>query len=269
MNLELAILAAYGKIIPKKLLSIPKFGFINIHPSLLPKHRGSSPIESAILNGEKQTGVTIIQMDEKLDHGSIISQAKLSIAKTSTKASLTKKLAQLASQLLLTTLPAYFAHCQPNYSYLFGDARPQKGKAKFFLPPKPQNHQKATFTKILNREHGFINPQNLKKALQGKSKEKADQLERQIRAFTPWPGTWSWVIILDKKTRNTEFSACSVKAEGRFSVFNLKKRHPKRLKILKAHLKSGKLILDHVQLEGKKSVSFEEFKQGYPNFQLL
>ena len=241
-NFQLAILTAYAKIIPQKLLKLPKFGFLNIHPSLLPKYRGSSPVEFAILNGEKETGVTIIKMDEKIDHGPIISQAKLPIAKTDTKASLTKKLAQLAKQLLLTTLPHYLNYQNyqnlflQKHSYLFGDGRPQKGKAKFFLPPKAQDHKETTYTKILTRDHGKID--------WSKSPE---TIERMIRAFHPWPGTWTEIKL-------------KVKSE---------KLKVKRLKILSAHLEDGKLVLDRVQLEGKKAVSFEEFKKGYPNSKVM
>jgi len=286
-NFQLGILAAYAKLIPPKLLSIPKYGFLNIHPSLLPKYRGSSPIETAILNGEKETGVTIIQMDEKVDHGPIISQAKIPISPTDTKTSLTQKLAVLGGDLLIANL--YVSH-ESHKSY------------EFFSLPKPQNHQKASYTKILTREDGFIKPEDLQQAISGKSAKKAIEIERQIRAFDPWPGTWSWVAIPDKKpvirnhrekTESRKNLRGSVPAKP-FSDSVLQENHPiKRLKILKAHLRTQhetrntkhercdtkpttynlqpttNLVLNLVQLEGKKPVTFEEFKRGYPKFQFV
>ncbi|MBI2012761.1 methionyl-tRNA formyltransferase, partial [Candidatus Curtissbacteria bacterium] len=127
---DLAILVAYGKIIPKDILAIPKYGFINIHPSILPKYRGPSPIQSAILAGEKQTGVTIIKLDEEIDHGPILAQKKINITNHDTHAALVEKLGKLGDELLIETLPEYL------------DEK---------LKPKPQNHALATFTKKVTK----------------------------------------------------------------------------------------------------------------------
>ena len=138
LNLKpnLLVTAAYGQILPKEILEIPKYGSLCIHPSLLPKYRGPSPIQFAILNGEKETGVTIFKMDEKIDHGAILANLKLKIENLKLNSQeLSKKLSNLASSLLLETLPLYL-----------------DGKIK----PKPQNHKKATYTKMIKKEDGFV-----------------------------------------------------------------------------------------------------------------
>ncbi len=157
---DLAILVAYGKILPKNILSIPKHGFINIHPSLLPKYRGPSPIQTAILN-DKETGSTIILLDEEVDHGPILTQKKIPIDPTDTHESLIEKLGNLGSDLLLEALP----------DYLLGKIKPQ-----------PQNHIKATFTEKITKQDGKIDINN---------PPDSQTLDRMIRAFYPWPGVWT------------------------------------------------------------------------------
>ncbi len=162
---DLGIVAAYGHIIPQEILTIPKYGFLNVHPSLLPKYRGSSPIQFTILNGEKKSGVTIILMDEKIDHGKIISNFQFQISnKKITYPELLKELAKLGVKLLLETIPKW---------------------ARGEIKPKPQNEAKAIYTKILTKEDGKIDWQ-----------KSTEELERKIRAFCPWPG--SYTIWQDK-----------------------------------------------------------------------
>ena len=201
---ELGVCAAYGKIIPEAVIAQFKFGILNIHPSLLPKYRGASPIPAAILAGDKKTGVTIIKMDEKMDHGPIVTFFKEEILPNDTTDSLRERLFERAGDVLIQLIPAYIS-----------------GKVK----PKEQNEKEATFTKILTREDGLIN-------LKEKTPEEA---ERFLRAMNPWPGAW------------------------------MRLENQKRLKLLKAHLEKGKLILDEVQLEGKDPVSWKQFKAGYPS----
>lgn len=206
---QVGILASYGKILNNETLNIPKHGILNIHPSLLPKYRGPTPVPATILNGDKQTGVTILKMDEQVDHGPIIAQVEQVIEPDETAEALLKRLFTLGAQVLLTILPAYL------------DGR---------IKPKRQTHSKATWTKKLTKESGRINWQ------------KSDRYrERFIRAMYPWPGAWSEVEINSNK---------------------------KRLKIHRAHLNKGKLILDLVQLEGKKPVTFKQFSEGYPSLKL-
>lgn len=204
---DLGILAAYGKIIPQELIDVFPKGILVIHPSLLPKYRGASPVQAAILNGDKETGVTIIKMDEKMDHGPIISQFTETLKPEDTTGILTKRLFDKASQVLLTILPAYIEDK---------------------ITPREQDHGKATYCKLLKREDGKID-----------WSWKPEKIERFIRAMSPWPGAWTLL--------RQGFGG-----------------QAKRLKILKAHLENCKLVLDEVQLEGKKPVSWEEFEKGYP-----
>jgi len=160
---DLAILVAYGKIIPTEVLTIPKHGFLNIHPSLLPKYRGPSPIITAILEGETETGVTIIKLDEELDHGPIISQKAIKIQQSETTESLTGKLARIGAEQLIESLP----------DYLLGQIKLQE-----------QDHSKATLTQKITKEDGFIDLAN---------PHDPTTLDRMIRAFYPWPTVWSKV----------------------------------------------------------------------------
>lgn len=206
---DMGILAAYGKIIPKKVIESFKCGILNIHPSLLPKYRGASPIQSAIAAGDTQTGATIIKLDEKMDHGPIITQFKEEITPNDTNESLCRRLFERSAEVLTQLIPAYVAKK---------------------ITPKLQDETKATFTKILHKEDGFI---DLKK----KSPAEA---ERFVRAMYPWPGVWTYI-----------------------------EPEHKRLKILKVHLEEGKLILDEVQLEGKDPVTWKQFKEGYPRVKII
>ncbi len=198
IDLDLAILVAYGQIIPKRILEIPKFGFINIHPSLLPKYRGPSPIQTAILDGEEITGVTIIKLDEELDHGPFLAQEKVTIKKTDTHLTLIEKLGAIGSNLLLETLPDYIS-----------------GKVKL----QEQNHAKATTTKKITKEDSkidLLNPPNL------------PVLDRMIRAYYPWPGVWTRLIV-----NGSQFT----------------------VKLLPQNV---------IQLEGKRPLTLTQFKNGYP-----
>ena len=156
---DLIVLTAYGKIIPKDILDIPRLGCLNLHPSLLPKYRGPSPMQTTILNGEQETGVTIMLMDEKIDHGPIIAQKKMEISSDDSYQTLEKKLAQLAANFLIEILPQYL-----------------QNKIK----PQLQDESQASHTKILTREDGKIDWQ-----------QTAQVIARKIRAFYPWPGAWT------------------------------------------------------------------------------
>lgn len=205
---DVGVLASYGKILSKEVLKIPKHGILNIHPSLLPKYRGASPAQAAILNGDQVTGVTIIKMDEKIDHGPIVAQFKEKIRPDDTAKSLYERLFETGAKVLLTILPAYLEDR---------------------IELRKQDHSKATYTKKLTRDDGKVDWTKPNK-----------YNERFIRAMFPWPGAWTEVTIQDRR----------------------------RLKILKAHLEKGKLILDQVQLEGKKPVTWKQFCEGYPKAKL-
>jgi methionyl-tRNA formyltransferase len=161
-NPGIFIVAAYSKIIPQEILDIPKFGTIGVHPSLLPKYRGASPIQSAVLNGEKETGTTLYLMDAKMDNGPILAQKKLengNLDKINYE-DLEKGLAELSADLLIETLPKFI-----------------KGE----INPLPQNQAEATFTKKFLTQDGFV---DLKK-------NSPIEIERKVRALNPDPGVWT------------------------------------------------------------------------------
>jgi len=212
---DLGIVASYGKIIPKSVISKFKFGILNIHPSLLPKHRGAAPVQATISAGEKNTGVTIIKMDEKMDHGPIVSVLKAQVRDDDTTESLRNRLFETSTKFLINLIPAYLS-----------------GKTKL----RPQNHSEATFTKLITKDDALISPKSLKLALKGKTK-KVEEIEHLIRAMNPWPTAWTKLTL-----------------EGQ----------EKRLKIIKAHLKDDKLVIEKVQLEGKKEVTWKQFLAAYP-----
>ncbi|MBX4189877.1 methionyl-tRNA formyltransferase [Candidatus Parcubacteria bacterium] len=155
LNPDLAVVAAYGKIIPQRYLELPPQGFLNIHPSLLPKYRGATPVQSAILEGESKTGVTIMEVDAEMDHGPIIMQEEVSIEQNETYTELHDRLALVGARLLVQSIAT---------------------------PPEPQeqDHNQATFTKIFTREDARIN-----------WNKTGEQIYNQIRALNPEPGTWT------------------------------------------------------------------------------
>lgn len=156
---DVTIVAAYGKIIPPSLLQKPAHGWLNVHPSLLPRWRGATPIPSAILAGDTTTGVTLMQLDAGLDTGPIIAQQEVSIRPDDTGASLTLRLAEAGAALLKEAL----------LPFLEGHS-----------PAKPQNEHHATTCSPLSRADGQINWQ-----------QPAATIERMVRAYQPWPGAWT------------------------------------------------------------------------------
>jgi len=153
------VVASYGKILPKEMLDIPKKGSLNVHPSLLPKYRGPSPIQTAILNSDKSTGVTIMKMNEKMDEGDILSTSRMRISVKDNSQSLSEKLAKLGSNLILQTIHLHFHNK---------------------LKPRIQSKKLATYSKIIKKEDGMID-----------WKKPPENLNNMIRAFYPWPGVWT------------------------------------------------------------------------------
>lgn len=168
---DLFVVAAYGKLVPEDILAIPTLGSLNIHPSLLPNYRGPSPIQNALLNGDRELGVTIMQMDEELDHGPIVTQWTIPIAPHDTFESLHKKAFSDASLKLPGVIKKY---------------------ADKSLLPVQQQHDKAFFTERIEREHGYFPINN--------PPEKT-KLQRMIRAYYPWPGVWTNVDVKGKTLR--------------------------------------------------------------------
>ncbi len=169
MEADFFIVAAYAKILPQKLLDIPRLGTIGVHPSLLPKYRGASPIQSALLGGEKETGVSLYQMDKKTDHGNIFITRTLPLAGDEIYLQLEESLAKMAGELLIEFLPAF-----------------TMGTVESCV----QDETMATFTKKFTTEDGFVSPENLHAAQDG-NREKAETIFRKIRALNPEPGVWT------------------------------------------------------------------------------
>lgn len=232
---DLGILAAYGQIVPASVIKLFPLGILNIHPSLLPELRGASPVQAAIAFGAKFTGVSIIKMDEKLDHGPIVSQFEYEIGPEDTSRIVYEKLFKQASHVLVELIPAY-----------------ARGK----IQPKKQDHDKATYTHVLKRDDGHIPSIYLAAALKGRQldqewkigfvdnltlKPNPQNIERFIRAMQDWPGAWT---NLDENLTN-------------------KKIKNNRLKILHAEISGGKLKILKVQLEGKNPVTWKELAYAY------
>jgi methionyl-tRNA formyltransferase len=205
---DIGILASYGEIIRKDVINLFPHGILVIHPSLLPKYRGASPIPAAIAAGETITGVTIFKMDEKVDHGPIISQFKEEVLPTDTTETLRVRLFERSAEVLVELLEPYM-----------------QGK----ITPKVQDDSEATVTKIMTRENGRIDL----------NKVSPEEVERFIRAMLPWPVAWTTVRLAPTDTTT------------------------RKIKIHKAHIDDGKLVLDEVQLEAKEKVSWKQFKEGY------
>lgn len=182
---SLGVLAYFGIILPSEVLkSFPK-GIVNTHPSLLPKYRGPTPVQTAILNGDKVTGVTIIKLDEQVDHGPILAQREETIRANETTETLHERLFNICASMLSSTIKQY-----------------NNGT----IIPKEQNHKKATFTKQLRRESGFIDINN---------PPPHDVLERMIRAYYPWPGVWSRQIVNNKSSIIKFLPEKKIQVEGK------------------------------------------------------
>jgi methionyl-tRNA formyltransferase len=160
LDAEIGVLASYGEIISREVIDLFPQGILVIHPSLLPKYRGASPVPAAIKNGDSMTGVSIIRMDEKMDHGPIVTQFKEEILDNDTSDVLRDRLFAKSADVLVETITPY-----------------TKGKIKL----KKQDDSAATYTKLVTRQDGFIE-------LQGSD---PCQTERFIRAMYPWPGAWT------------------------------------------------------------------------------
>lgn len=220
---DIFVVVAYGKIIPAELLQIPKFGTINLHPSLLPKFRGASPIQTAIFQGEKITGITVMLLDELIDHGPILNQKKLEIESDDTYQSLGEKLFKIGSEILPTTISDYLTNR---------------------IKPTAQNHNLATFTKLLSKGDGLIDWE-----------KEANSISRQIRGFYPWPGTYTYC-------KGKMFKIISVKEKSGIL-------QPGQIKFDKINrqifvgCKKNILEIKKIQPAGKAVLRPEQFITGY------
>jgi methionyl-tRNA formyltransferase len=226
---DVYIVAAFGQILPQAVLDLPDYGTLNIHASLLPKYRGVSPISEAILQGDSETGVTIMLIDAGVDTGPILLQRTLPISGDDTTGSLTSKLAILGASALLEALPLWV-----------------QGK----IIPQPQDEQFATHTRMLRKEDGKIS-----------WNDPADVLARTIRAFTPWPSAYTnWGAKLLKILSAQAVPSHPV-AKAKPGTVSLRRENG--LQTLTVATGDGLLIVDKLQIEGKKVMNADEFLRGY------
>jgi methionyl-tRNA formyltransferase len=226
---DLIIVVAYGRIIPKSILEMPKYGVINVHPSLLPKYRGPSPIQAAILNGDEKTGVTIMLLDEQMDHGPFLSQEEIDISDFRFFV-LYDKLAELGAKLLLETIPNWVSKK---------------------IKEQVQDEKMATYTKIMKKEDGKID-----------WAKSAQEIERQIRAFDPWPGSFTFaddkMLKIWKAKVQEQTEICPIGELGKtFMATNEQ-----------IAIQTGKdfLIIEELQIEGGKRMPVETFLKGHSDF---
>lgn len=225
MDLDLLIVAAYGQIVPREILASARLGAINVHGSLLPRHRGASPIQAAILAGDTETGVTIMLMDEKMDHGDILFEKSLPIAATDTYRSLHTKLATLGAEVTAKILPDFLA-----------------GRLK----PVPQPHEQATYTKRIDKNAARIS-----------WNDSAMVNDRKIRAFYDWP--LAWTILPNGKKMNI-ISAVPVQLQDASVPAGMIVMDKNACAIA---CSSGAMLLKDIQIEGKPKTTGEIFARGY------
>jgi methionyl-tRNA formyltransferase len=211
-NFVFFVVASYGKIIPESVLKLPQKGTLNVHPSLLPIYRGASPVETAILDDNKETGVTIMLMDKDMDHGPILEQEFVDITEWPKKLDLEKQFAEIGGELLTQIIPAWLA----------GEIMEQE-----------QDHNYATFTKKIKKEDGLIETTDLNIDFPKLEKR---SVFLKVKALNPWPGVYFFINHLDRQTR---------------------------IKITDADFIDGKTVITKVIPEGKKEMTFEDFKRGF------
>lgn len=236
-SIDLVLLYAYGKIIPLNILKMPKWGFWNIHPSLLPKYRGTSPIAYSLLMGEKTTGVSLIEMDDRMDHGYILSQQPYDIKKEDTRDILENRLSDIGYELFKKSIQ------------LLINSKLQK---------QEQIHDKRTFTRLLTKQDGLIPFVIVQKIItqeklsenelppiindylmkyNPENNQKINEIYWNVyRGLSPWPGLWT--VLPDNR----------------------------RLKITGMEWENNTLTITRVQLEGKKEVDFKTFNTAYAVF---
>lgn len=220
---DVGLLFAYGQILPPGLIELFPHGIVNIHPSLLPRHRGPSPIEATILNGDTQAGTSIMLIDEQMDAGPILEQSSFPISDTISKEDLTQKLMQASERLLLPTLSAY----------LTGD-----------LKPRPQEDNSATYCKLIRKDDGKVDLTVVS----------ADWLLRAIRAYSDWPGVT--VELPEHEDRLRIITAIQTDTDGaKPGVY----RDGKRLIIA---TRDGAIEATRVQLPGKSVLEARDAVNG-------
>jgi methionyl-tRNA formyltransferase len=231
---DLGVIAFYGKIIPGELLAIPRKGFINIHPSLLPRWRGPSPLQSAIMAGDEKTGVTIHITRDKVDAGEILAQNEVNMKPGENYPELIQKLSKFSAELILSVIPAYLENK---------------------IVPREQNETEATYSKIIKTEDGHIN-----------WAKSVEEILRQIRALNPEPGTFTFLPSGEASWNGKRLLILSAKAKHvEHSVFNMFGEVVADNDGFKITASDGFVEPLKIKLEGKKEITPKEFLRGYPS----
>jgi methionyl-tRNA formyltransferase len=222
---EAIVVAAYGKILPKGLLEVPPLGAINVHASLLPRFRGAAPIQRALLAGDSETGITIMQMNERMDAGDILLQEPTPIRDDDTAQTLGERLAEIGARLIVEALD-----------------RLARGE----IVPRRQNEQEATLAPMIRKDEGAID-----------WRRGAAEIERAVRAFSPWPGTYTALAGRRMKIHRAAPLAESAGAAPGTVV----RAADDRLEVATG---DGRLAVLELQLEGRRRLTAREFLAGHP-----
>jgi methionyl-tRNA formyltransferase len=225
-----AVLAAYGRILPKRILEQFPLGIINVHPSLLPHYRGTSPIEQAIIDGVKKTGVSIMRLTEDMDEGPLLRQESIILTGNETKQELTELLQKLGAKLIVQELPNVI-----------------NNKSKFRRQPHPE---RATYTKKINKSDGLIN-----------WNKSAHELVREIRAYAGWPGSRTTLnsISVTITKAHTIPNTSKQKSPGDMNILVKEGR-------LMVQTSTDYLCIDSIKPDSKKEMSTKAFLAGYDKY---
>lgn len=226
---DIIITCAYGSIVPKVVLDYPSYGCINVHASLLPKYRGASPIIASILNGEKETGITIMYMDEGIDTGNIIMSRSIEIEDNDNSLSLSNKLSLLGANLLIDILPKIFEG--ENFDI-------------------PQDNEEATYVGMLKREDEHIDFNN-----------SVESIKNQVRAFSPEPYAFINIDDTEYKISEVEIKKCDVSKIGIIVEVNKDS--------FGITAKDGIVYIKRIKPSGKKEMSVKDFFNGSDKTSLL
>ncbi|MCF7669317.1 MAG: methionyl-tRNA formyltransferase [Verrucomicrobia bacterium] len=226
LNPDLIVVAAYGQIVPASVLSLPPYGCINVHASILPRHRGAAPIQWAILNGDQQTGVTIMKMDEGLDTGDILAVRKTPIHDSDDAQTLHDRLARLGAGLLVETIPGY---------------------VDGGIIPKPQSESDASYARKIVKDDGRIDWE-----------EPASKVKNQVRALTPWPGAFAFMPEDARRVYVKFWEVEEIDLAGSPAGTVVRAWHDDFIVTCGA----GALRILSIQREGKRRMSAREFLSG-------
>ena len=222
---DLLVVAAYGHVLPQRILSIPKYGALNIHASLLPKYRGAAPIQWAVINREKETGVTLMLMDKGLDTGDMLSSASVPILPDDTSGSLHDRLALLGADLLIQTMNYYEVHRKS---------------------ATPQIHEQSSHAPLLRKEDGHLD-----------WRQPADELEARIRGLTPWPGAFCFY----NEMRIKIYRACLKSGVTLEPPGTVLKGFSNELTVATGR---HSLVIQELQGDSGKRLSVQDFLRGHP-----